>query len=204
VLCAKSELLNNYSAESEQIYDRIEPVILGGGTVSDTTHDSYSLLGAPESFEAGIPNYPAQIAAGTAVDYLQQIGMDRISEQESQLNSFLTKELLSRYGDLGWFKILGPGDPSQRGSILAFEVRRPNAIGIATELNRRNNVMIRDGAFCVHSYFNDQYGQGWLRPKSHKDHRMIYRVSLYFYNTIEECQAFAETLDEIFTERCYI
>ena len=46
---------------------------------------------------------------------------------------------------------------------------------------------IRDGVFCVHSYFNARYGQGWMRPKSHKDHRMIYRVSL-FYNTLEECR----------------
>jgi cysteine desulfurase / selenocysteine lyase len=204
VLYAKSELLNNHAAESEQIHDHIEPVILGGGTVSDTTYDTFSLLAAPESFEAGIPNYPAQIAAGTAIQYLQQIGMNRITEQENLLNSFLTKELLCHYGDLGWFKIFGPSDPSQRGGIVSFEVHRPNAIGIATELNSKNNIMIRDGAFCVHSFFNEQYGQGWIRPKSHKDHRMIYRVSMYFYNTIEECQTFVETLDEIFTERCYI
>lgn len=204
VLYAKKELLNLNAIESGQIGARLEPVILGGGTVSDTTHASYGLLNAPESFEAGIPNYPAQIAAGSTIDYLQQIRMNRIAEQEKLLNSFLTKELLNRYGDLEWFKIFGPIDPAQRSGILAFEVRRPNAIGIATELDSKNNIMIRDGAFCVHSYFNEQYGQGWMRPKSHKDHRMIYRVSLYFYNTIEECQTFIETLDEIFSERCYI
>ena len=38
-------------------------MILGGGTVGDTTYQSYSLLEAPERFEAGIQNYPAQIAA---------------------------------------------------------------------------------------------------------------------------------------------
>ena len=88
--------------------------------------------------------------------------------------------------------------------ILTFEVKRPNAIGIASELDRKNNIMIRDGVFCVHSYFNSQYGQGWMRPKSHREHRMIYRVSFYLYNTIAECQVFLETLDEIFNERCYI
>jgi cysteine desulfurase / selenocysteine lyase len=204
VLYAKSELLNGNAADTGQISDRIEPVIVGGGTINDANYNSYSFLNAPEGFEAGIPNYPAQVAAGTAINYLRQIGMDCIAQHENRLNNFLAQELMNRYGDLGWFKIFGPQDPSLRGGILTFEVRRPNAIGIATELDRKNNIMIRDGVFCVHSYFNGLYGQGWLRPKSHRDHRMMYRVSLYFYNTIEECRIFAETLDEIFTERCYV
>jgi cysteine desulfurase/selenocysteine lyase len=204
VLYAKSELLNGKVRETGQTCDSIEPVILGGGTVADTTYESYSLLSAPESFESGIPNYPGQIAAAAAIHYLQQIGMDRIAAHENHLNGFLTEELMRRYGNLGWFKIFGPPDASQRGGILTFEVRRPNSIGIASELNQKNNIMIRDGVFCVHSYFNEQYGQGWIRPKSHRDHRMIYRASLYFYNTIEECRVFVETLDEIFQERCYV
>jgi cysteine desulfurase/selenocysteine lyase len=204
VLYAKRELLNGNARTQNGIADGIEPVILGGGTANDTTHNFYSLLNAPERFEAGIPNYPAQIAAAAAIEYVQGIGMDRIAAHESRLNGFLTEELLRRYGDLEWFKILGPRNASKRGGILTFEVRRPNSIGMADELDRKNNIMIRDGVFCVHSYFNEQYGQGWLHPKSHRDHRMIYRVSLYFYNTLRECGVFLETLDEIFRERCYI
>jgi selenocysteine lyase/cysteine desulfurase len=33
---------------------------------------------------------------------------------------------------------------------------------------------------------------------------MIYRVSLYLYNTFEECDVFLETLDEVFKERGYL
>jgi selenocysteine lyase/cysteine desulfurase len=33
---------------------------------------------------------------------------------------------------------------------------------------------------------------------------MIYRVSLYLYNTLEECDVFLETLDEVFKERGYL
>jgi cysteine desulfurase / selenocysteine lyase len=205
VLYVKNDILNR-SAQQEiaDSGDSLAPVILGGGTAADTTYDSYSLLTAPDRYEAGIQNYSGQIAAGAAVRYLQQLGMDNIAAHECTLNRFLTQELATRYESAGWFKILGPRDPEQRGSILTFEVQRPNAIGIADALNRRNNIMIRDGVFCVHSYFNSRYGQGWMRPKSHKEHRMIYRVSFYCYNTIEECRIFLETLDEIFEERCYI
>jgi cysteine desulfurase / selenocysteine lyase len=198
ILYAKKELLEPNGA------DALEPTILGGGTINDATYSSYSLLNAPECFEAGIPNYGGQIASSAAIRFLQQVGMENIATHEHKLNRFLTEELLNRYGDLGWFKIFGPQDPALRSSILAFEVRRPNAIGIATELDRKSNIMIRDGVFCVHSYFNQLYSKGWMQPKSHRDHRMIYRVSFYLYNTLDECRTFVETLDEIFTERCYI
>jgi cysteine desulfurase/selenocysteine lyase len=204
VLYGKRELLGQGAGESEAGDDVIEPAIVGGGTVDDTTYDSYRLLETPERFEAGIPNYSGLIASGATVEYVRQIGMDRITAHEEQLNSYLTEALLNRYGDLGWFNILGPGEASRRGGVLTFEVRRPNAVGIATELNAKNNIMIRDGVFCVHSYFNGQFGPNWIHPKSHRDHRMIYRVSLYLYNTLKECDVFLETLDEVFKERSYL
>jgi cysteine desulfurase/selenocysteine lyase len=116
----------------------------------------------------------------------------------------LTEQLNSRYGDAGWFKIIGPSDPRNRSGILTFEIKRPNAMGIAEELSDRNNIMIRDGVFCVHSYLNYRFGEGWMRPRLPSEHRMTYRVSLYFYNTLEECRIFLDTLHDIFVERSYI
>jgi cysteine desulfurase/selenocysteine lyase len=204
VLYGKRELLGRSPHEEGGTADALEPAILGGGTVGDCTHHSYRLLEAPDRFEAGIQNYPGQIAAGAAIRYLQDVGMERIGAHEIELNRFLTRELLNRYGSAGWFRILGPQDATQRGGILTFEVKRPNAVGIAEELSEKNNIMIRDGVFCAHSYFNEQFGNGWTRPRSHSEHRMVYRISFYFYNTLGECHAFLETLDEIFKERSYV
>jgi cysteine desulfurase / selenocysteine lyase len=205
VLYVKNDILSRSPSDiAANDGDILDAAILGGGTVNDATYSAYSLLTAPEKFEAGIPDYPGQIAAGVAVEYLRQFGMERIAAHEYKLNQYLTGELKNRYGNEAWLQILGPEDPTLRGGILTFEIRRPNCIGIADELSSKSNIMIRDGVFCVHSYFNNRYGEGWLHPKSHKDHRMIYRVSFYIYNTIEECRVFLETLDEILRERCYI
>jgi cysteine desulfurase/selenocysteine lyase len=204
VLYVKKDLLGRGDEEMEAGFDGIEPIILGGGTAEDTTYDSYRLLEGPERFEAGIQNYAGLIASRAVVEYLQEIGLEQITTHEAQLNDYLTRVLLDRYGDTGWFNIVGPREAYLRGGILTFEVRRPNALGIANELDAKNNIMIRDGVFCAHSYFNQQFGLNWTHPRSHHDHRMIYRVSLYLYNTIEECDVFLETLDEIFKERSYI
>ena len=199
VLYAKEELLGQKPGET----GIIEPAIVGGGTISDATYDSYNLLEPPERFEAGVQNYSGQAASGAAVKYLQEIGMDRISAHEYQLNSYLTEQLLNRYGNKRWFRILGSRDSAKRGGILTFEVKQPNCMGIAEELDERSNVMIRDGAFCVHSYLNKEFGPGWTRPKPQTEHRMLFRISLYIYNTLQECQTFLATLDQILEERGY-
>jgi len=204
ILYGKQELLGHEQHTEDEVGDFIEPVTLGGGTVGDSTYDGYSLLEPPERFEAGLQNYPGQIAAGIAVRYLQRIGIENIADHVYRLNDYLTGKLLERYGDTGWFRILGPEDAAQRGPILTFEVKRPNAVGIAEELDARHNIMIRDGAYCVHSYLNYSFGQGWIRPRRPEEHRMTYRVSFYMYNTTEECDIFLKTLDGIFRERGYI
>jgi cysteine desulfurase / selenocysteine lyase len=199
VLYAKKELVENPSAR-----DVLEPAILGGGTVKDATYTDYSLLDSPEKFEAGVQDYPGQIASGVAADYINSIGFQRIQGQEKYLNQFLNDQLMERYGATGWFKILGPQDPAERGGILTFDVKRPNAVGISDELSKENNIMLRDGAFCVHSYLNYVLGKGWSEPRMPHEQRMVYRVSLYFYNTLNECKLFVDSLDKIFRDRGYI
>ncbi len=204
ILYCKQELLGQAIHEEDEQNDVLEPCLLGGGTVSDSTYNSYSLLESPDRFEVGTQNLSGQIAAGTTVEYLQRVGLEKINEQMYSLNKFLTEQLLSEYGDAGWLKIFGPKEISQRGGILTFEVKRPNALGISEDLSERSNIMIRDGGFCVHSYINKKFGEGWMRPSLPSEHRMTYRLSLYFYNTIEECRIFLDELRSVFEERCYI
>jgi len=203
VLYGKRELLEPKPDDGDRT-SAIEPTMLGGGTVRDSTYDSYSLLDPPERFEAGIQNYSGQIAAGKAVEYLQRIGTSRVASHVAKLNGFLTDRLLHDYGERGWLRILGPRDAAERAGILTLELKRPNAVGIVEELNERSNLMIRDGAFCDHSYLNRLFGQGWTAPSLPTEHRMLYRVSLYLYNTMDECRTFLDTLDEIFEERSYV
>jgi cysteine desulfurase/selenocysteine lyase len=204
VLYGKKELLGKELHEEDEAFDVILPAMLGGETVSDSTYDGYLLLPPPARFEVGLQNYAGQIAAGAAVNYLQKVGLDKIAAQENKLNACLSEQLLKRYGDRGWFRILGPGDVNKRGGILTFDIKRPNPVGIARELSENSGIMIRDGVFCVHSYLNKEFGQGWTRPRLPGEQRMTYRVSFYFYNTLEECRIFLDALHEIFRERGYV
>lgn len=204
VLYGKAEYLGSATREEDESEDVVLPTMLGGDTIYDTTYEEYTLLQPPERFEVGLQDYPGQIAAGAAVEYLQKVGMENIRAREEKLNTYLSGKLMERYGDLGWFRILGPKDPAKRSGILSFEVKRPNANGIAEELSEKRNIMIRDGQFCVHSFLNKEFGVGWSGPQLPNEQRMMYRISFYFYNTIEECDIFLDTLHEVFEERFYV
>ena len=204
ILYGKHELLGNNPNEEGENSDAIEPAFLGGGSVGDSTYSGYYLLDSPECFEIGIQNYPGQIGAGKAVEYVKNIGLANIYAYVNGLNKYLTDALLDEYGNTGWFSIFGPRDTSLRGGILTFSIKRPNPLGITSDLSDSANIMIRDGGFCVHSYINKQFGEGWMRPRHPSEHVTACRVSLYFYNTREECDIFLKELHNLFEERCYI
>jgi cysteine desulfurase/selenocysteine lyase len=172
----------------KELLDGLDCFIVGGDTVADTFWDQEPLyLDAPWRFEAGLQNYAGIIGAGTAAEYLMHIGLDNISHHEYELNSYLT-EYLQGYEDI---EIVGPQDARLRGGILTFFVKRLGLGDIGEQLDQRNNVMVRTGTFCVHSWFN---------AKKINRNLTATRVSLYLSNTLDECRVFLETLNDIMSE----
>lgn len=207
ILYGKNDLLNDKN---------FGPFLVGGDTVEDTFLDKPpKYLSSPYKFEAGLQNYAGIIGAGIAADYLLGIGLENISKHECELNKFLM-ENLSNYQDE--FDIIGPEDPVLRSGIITLCFKRRGVpsltkerflkevghlwditysneyleeaeiTGIDAILNGWNNIMVRSGEFCVHS---------WFHKKSISRERQTIRVSLYVYNTKEECNLFVETLKKI-------
>ena len=159
----------------------LNPFIVGGDTVEYSTYDSHKLFLPPRKFEAGLQNYAGMIGLAEAVKYLKKVGLKKIAKRESLLNEIITKELLKISG----LKIIGPQDAKKRSGIISFYIKEKDSHQIALMLDASNNVMVRSGQFCVHSWFND---------RKIKD---AVRVSLAFYNTPEEAQVFIESLKKI-------
>ncbi len=163
------------------LLEEIEPFMVGGDTVSDTTYESAKFLPPPEKFEAGLSNYAGIIGSAAAVDYLERIGRSEIEKHEKELNRIIT------YGikDIPGLKIIGPQEPGQRSSIISFtlEFRKGgDAHDIAIVLDETENIAVRSGAFCVHSWFN------------YRKCEAAVRASLYLYNTEDEARKFVDAL----------
>jgi cysteine desulfurase / selenocysteine lyase len=165
------------------LLEELAPFIVGGDTVSDTTYEGAKFLPPPEKFEAGLQNYAGIIGSGAAVDYISGVGMSNIEEHEMQLNTIITRGIK----DLPGLKIIGPGEPSLRGGIISFTVELPkggDAHDIALILDETENIEVRSGAFCVHSWFN------------YRKCEAAVRASLYLYNTEEEARKFIDVLEK--------
>ncbi|MFH1289170.1 MAG: cysteine desulfurase [Patescibacteria group bacterium] len=164
-----------------KLLEQLEPFMLGGETVLDSTYKTHKLLGVPEKFEAGLQNFAGIIGLSEAVSYLEKIGFNNIIKQENLLNKLATDKL-SKIKNL---EFIGPLDPYQRGGIVNFFIRGIDHHRIALMLDESKNIMVRSGQHCVHSWYNDRKIPGSVR------------ASFYFYNTLEEVEIFSQELEKI-------
>jgi len=174
-------------------------LITGGGTVTNAFDDGSPpiYLRAPHKFEAGLQHWAGILGAGAAVSYLKD-KLEWIPSHEQELNAILT-DGLRPYHDQGVLTILGPLDPAERGSICTFEV---TPLDEDEDVGRffleevmpaadRHNLMFRAGDFCVSPYCRQIRGERVARI----------RLSLYLYNTPDECRTALEVLRPILDKR---
>jgi cysteine desulfurase/selenocysteine lyase len=163
----------------EHLLEKLSPFIVGGGTVIDTTHDSAKFEELPQKFEAGLQHYAGIIGLGEAANYIMKVGRDNIERHETALNQRITEGLS------GLVDIIGPNDSGKRSGIFSFNYGKADPHEIAMLLDQLENICVRSGAHCVHSWFNAHNLRGSVR------------ASLYLYNTAEECGKFVQTVKRI-------
>ena len=71
-----------------EILESMEPFMGGGEMIENVTMGSSTWNEVPYKFEAGTPNFVQAVGLGTAIDYLNSIGMNEISEHEDKLTAY--------------------------------------------------------------------------------------------------------------------
>jgi len=163
----------------------LRPLTFGGHGVVGSTRESAELLPPPERFEAGLQNYSGIIGSGVAAEYLLSIGRENIISHVASLNRRATEGLRSLDGA----KIIDPQDPLLRGGILSFNLDGYSNHDIAIILDHLENIMIRSGMHCAHSWFTDRGIDGSAR------------ASFHIYNTEDEVDKFIEAVSRINNEQ---
>ncbi|MFO0902004.1 MAG: cysteine desulfurase [Pirellulales bacterium] len=163
-----------YGKESE--LDAMPPFLGGGSMIRTVTLEGFTPATLPSKFEAGTPPIVEAIGLGAAIDYLQQVGLDRIHAHEQQLAAAAHAALESIAG----LTILGPA-PARKGGIVTFTLAGAHPDEVAKVLDA-HGVAIRSGHHCAMP-LHQRLG---LSASS--------RASFYLYNTAEEVQRLAEGL----------
>lgn len=147
----------------------------GGDMISAVTFEKTVYNKIPYKFEAGTPHIAGVIGLGRALDYLSEIGMERIAAYEKDLLEYAQEALLKIKG------LRFVGTAKEKASVLSFVLEDIHPHDIGTILDR-HGVAIRAGHHCampVMERFNVP---------------ATARASLAFYNTREEIDALVKAL----------
>lgn len=80
--------------------------------ITDVTTDGFEPADLPAKFEAGTPAFVEAVGTSAAVDYLQNIGFDKIRNYEYELTKYALEMFEEQFGKL--IKVHGPKLPENR------------------------------------------------------------------------------------------
>ncbi len=162
----------------EELLEGMQPYLYGGDMIRRVSFEDSTWEDLPWKFEAGTPSIAQGIGFAAGIEYLEEIGMDRIEAHEDLLAEYAYDELRA----LGGVEIYGPpGD--DRGGLVAFNVDGVHAHDLSSILNDYG-IAIRAGDHCTQP-LHDEMGVAASA-----------RASFYVYNTIEEIDALVEAVGE--------
>ena len=165
-----------------ELLEEMPPFLGGGEMISEVFLDHSTYAELPHKFEAGTPAIGEAIALGAAVDYLTNIGMEKIHNYEAELTTYLFEKLCQ----IPEVTIYGPQPNTHgegRAALASFTVENIHPNDLSTMLDEAG-VAIRSGHHCaqpLHQY---------LKISS------TARASLYFYNTRDDIDAFIVALKD--------
>ncbi|NES04725.1 MAG: cysteine desulfurase [Okeania sp. SIO2F4] len=164
------------------LLEEMPPFLGGGEMISEVFLDHSTYAELPHKFEAGTPAIGEAIALGAAVDYLTNIGMEKIHNYEAELTTYLFEKL----GQIPQVNIYGPQPNTHgegRAGLASFKVENIHPNDLSTMLDEAG-VAIRSGHHCaqpLHQYLNIS---------------STARASLYFYNTRDDIDTFIVALKD--------
>jgi cysteine desulfurase/selenocysteine lyase len=170
-----------FQITSKDIYDTMDPLIVGGGSIIALEEYSYMLNSSGSKFETGIVNVANINAMVNSLEILSNFGFSKIQEHEKKLHSKLRNGL----ENLSSIEINNIEDV-EYGPIVSFGCDSIEAHDLALVLDDIKNIQIRSGALCSHLF---------MYELKYND---IARVSTHLYNTEEEIEIFLETISSLF------
>lgn len=168
VLYGKSDLLTS-----------IPPFLGGGEMIKRVLLRSFVPNEIPHKFEAGTPAIAEAIGLQVALDYVDQVGMDRIAAYEQEIITYA----LERLEEVPQVHVFGP-DANQKGGVAAFTFDGVHPHDVAQVLDEYG-IAVRAGHHCampLHEKFNIT---------------ATTRASFYLYNTLQEVDRLIEGLYQV-------
>ncbi len=158
------------------LLNEIPPFLGGGEMIKRVLLCSFTPNEVPHKFEAGTPAIAESIGLHAALDYVDQIGMDKVAAHEKEVISYA----LERLEEVPEVHVIGP-EAKYKGGVAAFTFDGIHPHDVAQVLDRAG-IAVRAGHHCampLHEKYNIP---------------ATTRASFYLYNTMDEVDRLIEGL----------
>ena len=162
----------------KELLHMMEPLMGGGEMISDVTFSKTTYADLPHKFEAGTPNISGVIAFGRALDYLNEIGLEKIENYENDLLDYANSKLKQIEG----LKIYG--ESKNKTSVISFNIEGIHSYDIGALLDKFG-IAVRTGQHCAQPIMEHFGVDGTVR------------ASFSFINTFQEIDDLFEALKKV-------
>lgn len=159
----------------EEWLKKLPPYQGGGEMIATVTFEKTTYADLPHKFEAGTPDICGGIAFGAALDYMNNIGFEKIAAYEHELLEYATQKLL----EIDDLKIYGTS--SDKTAVISFNIGEIHPYDIGTIIDKLG-IAVRTGHHCAQPVMDFFKIPGTVR------------ASFSFYNTKEEIDTFVEAV----------
>ncbi len=160
-----------------ELLEAMMPYQGGGEMIEIVELEVSTYKSPPHKFEAGTPNIADAVGLAAAMDYLTEVGLERIHDHEHGL----VRYALERGREIAGFRQFGP-TAEDRAGVLSFELGEIHPHDLAQVLNDRG-IAVRAGHHCNQPLMR-RLGLGATT-----------RASFYVYNGRDDVDALFEGLE---------
>lgn len=153
----------------KHLLENMEPNEYGGEMIDFVQLYESTWKELPWKFEGGTPIIAGAIGLGAAIDFLNEVGLDRIADHEHNLSVYAFEKLSTIEG----MTIYGPKDPAKRAGLITFNLDDVHPHDVATVLDAEG-IAVRAGHHCAQPLMR------WLKATA------TARASFYLYNTEDD------------------
>ncbi|MDO4940226.1 MAG: cysteine desulfurase [Erysipelotrichaceae bacterium] len=166
-----------------ELLDMMDPLYYGGDSNARFDIEGNLILkNIPYKFESGTPCIEGILGLNSAINYLNEIGIDNIAEYDEEL----TKYLIDKLSSLNNVTVYNSASTT---GIVTFNVNGVFAQDAASYFNK-NSIAVRSGNHCAKLLHNVIGINDTIR------------ASLYFYNSKEEIDKFIDIVKDTTIEKC--
>lgn len=162
----------------KEILEKLPPYMGGGDMIEYVGLQETTYNQLPYKYEAGTPNIAAAIGFGSALDFINTIGIKNIYEHELKLTRYLYEKL----NTINSLKIIGTSE--NKLGLVCFTIEGLHPQDIATLLGKKG-IALRSGHLCA---------QPLLRSLGVES---LLRASISIYNTEDDIDQLIQQLHNV-------